>query len=208
MIGVLTIDLAIAVQCTAVQLLLQVREQSVLVETEAAAATAAAQVVATTQTAVNKQQAAIDKQMTAIEPAVLAAMTALDALDRKELGQCKVMSAPPTGVTDVLAAVLILLATGTGSTVPVDRISGRVKDKDRGWEGIKKHLLGNINSFLEQLHAFKVSFVWYFLCSEAVHVHASMRCSCHAVASCCLQMYARLHAYNCVPIDTLVLRLA
>jgi Microtubule-binding stalk of dynein motor len=206
MLGVLKLILLLL--CTTLQLLLQVREQSVLVDSEAAAATAAAQVVATTHTAVNKQQAAIDKHMAAIEPAVLAAMTALDALDRKELGQCKVMSAPPTGVTDVLAAVLILLASGTGSTVPVDRISGRVKDKDRGWEGSKKHLLGNINSFLEQLHTFKVSFVWYFLCSVAVHVHASMRSSCHAVDACCLQMYARLHAYSCVPIDTLVLRLA
>jgi dynein heavy chain, axonemal len=155
---------------TVVQQLLQVREQSVLVDTEAAAVTAAAQAVASTQTAVNKQQAAIDKQMAAIEPAVLAAMTALDALDRKELGQCKVMSAPPAGVTDVFAAVLILLASGSGSTVPVDRISGRVKDKDRGWEGVKKHLLGNINSFLEQLHAYKVSSCDAHLCHTGFRV--------------------------------------
>jgi len=87
------------------------------------------------------------------EPAVIAAMAALDTLNKKDLGNCKTMSKPPSGVDDVFAAVMVLLAA-VNPNIPVAK-NGKVKDKDRSWDSSKKFLLGNVNAFLDDLKTYK-----------------------------------------------------
>lgn len=53
----------------------------------------------------------------------------------------------------MFGAVIVLLAT-VNPAIPVGK-SGKVRDKDRGWENVKKILLGNINGFVDDLKAFK-----------------------------------------------------
>lgn len=43
------------------------------------------------------------------EPALMRAMSALDSLDKRDLGNCKTMAKPPQGVDDVFGAVMVLL---------------------------------------------------------------------------------------------------
>lgn len=44
----------------------------------------------------------------------------------------------------------MLLATLSDNVV-VSKQTGKVRDKDRTWDSVKKSLLGNINGFLEEL---------------------------------------------------------
>lgn len=44
----------------------------------------------------------------------------------------------------------MLLAT-LSDNVLVSKQTGKVRDKDRTWDSVKKSLLGNINGFLEEL---------------------------------------------------------
>lgn len=44
----------------------------------------------------------------------------------------------------------VLLATLSDNVV-VSKQTGKVRDKDRTWDSVKKSLLGNINGFLEEL---------------------------------------------------------
>lgn len=44
----------------------------------------------------------------------------------------------------------VLLAT-LSDNVMVSKQTGKVRDKDRTWDNVKKSLLGNINGFLEEL---------------------------------------------------------
>jgi len=94
-----------------------------------------------------------EADLLAAEPIVAAAVAALDTLDRKELGMCKTMAKPPPGVADIFSAVLVLLA-GVNPNIVVGK-NGKVKDKDRSWDAIKKALLGNINGFVDDLRTIK-----------------------------------------------------
>jgi dynein heavy chain len=87
------------------------------------------------------------------EPAVAAAMAALDTLDKKDLGTCKTMAKPPPGVGDVFSAVVVLLA-GVNNQVVVQK-NGKVRDKDRSWDAAKKALLNNVNGLVDELKDFK-----------------------------------------------------
>ncbi|CAM9207540.1 unnamed protein product [Chrysoparadoxa australica] len=127
-------------------------KEGVEVETERANGEAAK--VAIIQADVSQQQADAEKDLEKAEPAVIAAMSALDTLDKKELGQCKTMNVPPTGVGDIFIAVMVLMAN-VSPGVPVSKQSGKVRDKDRNWDSVKKSLLNNINGFLEELKGFK-----------------------------------------------------
>ena len=51
-----------------------------------------------------------ERDLEAAVPAVERAMEALNTLDKKDLGECRTMSTPPSGVGDVFAAVVVLLA--------------------------------------------------------------------------------------------------
>ena len=49
-----------------------------------------------------------------------------------------------------LESLQVLLATLSDNVV-VSKQTGKVRDKDRTWDSVKKSLLGNINGFLEEL---------------------------------------------------------
>jgi dynein heavy chain len=109
--------------------------------------------VAEIQIAVQSKAEDTANDLAKAEPALHAAMAALDSLDKKDLGQCKTMNKPPPGVDDIFGAVMVLLA-GVNPNIIVQK-SGRVRDKERTWEHSKKALLGNVNGFLEELKGFK-----------------------------------------------------
>ena len=85
------------------------------------------------------------------EPAVEAAMAALDSLDPKSLTECKGMIKPPGGVDDIFASTMILLA-GIYPAVQHKKL----KVKDRSWDAAKKQCLGNIKEYIEYLKEIKV----------------------------------------------------
>ena len=47
-------------------------------------------------------------------PAVARAMAALDTITKKDLGELKALKKPPSGIDDVLAAVMVLLSPPEG----------------------------------------------------------------------------------------------
>lgn len=63
--------------------------------------------------------------MAAVEPNVIAATSALDMIDKKDLGEFKSMNIPPPGVADVFAALMVLLAN-ISPGVPVSGQTGLV----------------------------------------------------------------------------------
>ena len=85
--------------------------------------------------------------MAKAEPAVEAAMAALNTLDKKDLGEAKTMAKPPAGVDDVFAATMVLLA-GVHPNVVIQK-NGKVKDMS--WDACKKQLLGSIPEYIEFL---------------------------------------------------------
>jgi dynein heavy chain len=105
------------------------------------------------QKEIGAQQADAEADLAKAEPAVVAAMSALDTLDKKDLGSCKTMSKPPPGVGDIFSAVAVLLA-GVNPAI-VTQKNGKVKDKDRSWDACKKSLLGNVNGLVDDLKGYK-----------------------------------------------------
>ena len=104
---------------------------------------------------VTDKQASTMADLAKAEPAVQAAVAALNTLNVKDLQSCKTMSTPPAGVDDVFGAVMNLLAgtpTSTGAHITVAK-SGKVKD--RSWGAAKKSLLGDVKGFIADLMAFK-----------------------------------------------------
>jgi dynein heavy chain len=102
---------------------------------------------------VSVKQADAEADLAKAEPAVMAAMAALDTLNKKDLGNCKTMAKPPAGVDDVFGAVMVLMA-GLHPNI-VTQKNGKVKEKDRAWDACKKALLGNINAFIDDLKNYK-----------------------------------------------------
>jgi dynein heavy chain len=107
-----------------------------IVEVETEKANVEAGKVAEIQADVQVKAESAEADLAKAEPAVAAAMAALDTLDKKDLGSCKTMSTPPSGVGDVFAAVMVLLA-GIHPKIKTNK-AGKVKDADRGWDGVKK----------------------------------------------------------------------
>lgn len=87
------------------------------------------------------------------DPLVDVASGALELISRQELGDLAVQLTPPEGVDDLFAAIIALLA-GKHPHIVVQK-SGRVKEKDKSWDSIRKTLLANINLFIEELKRFK-----------------------------------------------------
>lgn len=93
---------------------------------------------------VSKKQKDCEADLTKAEPALLAAQEALNTLNKANLTELKSFGSPPGAVTNVTAAVMVLLAP-----------AGKVP-KDRSWKAAK--VLSNRLKRLEGISvAFRVS---------------------------------------------------
>lgn len=128
-----------------------VAREKAVVEVETAKAQVEAEQVAKIQAEVSVKQRDTEADLAKAEPAVEAAMGALDTLDKKDLGMCKTMGTPPFGVDDVFAATMVLLA---GLYAPVVATKKGVV-KDRSWGAAKKQVLGNIPDYMQALKDIK-----------------------------------------------------
>jgi dynein heavy chain len=128
-----------------------VSKEKAIVEVETEKAQVKAKEVSVIQTEVMEKQRSTEEDLAKAEPAVEAAMAALNTLDKKDLGEAKTMAKPPAGVDDVFAATMILLAN-VHPNVVVQK-NGKVKDKS--WDACKKQLLGSIPEYIDYLKAIK-----------------------------------------------------
>ena len=55
-----------------------------------------------------------ERDLAAAIPAVAKAMAALDTITKKDLGELKALKKPPSGVDDVLSAVIVMLSPAEG----------------------------------------------------------------------------------------------
>ena len=92
-----------------------------------------------------------EEDLAKAEPAVEAAMEALNTLDQKDLSSCKGMLKPPPKLDEVFAATMCLLA-GIMPSVVITK-SGKVKDTS--WDAAKKQLMGNIKDYMTYLKDIK-----------------------------------------------------
>jgi len=83
-----------------------------------------------------------ERDLAAALPAVAKAMAALDTINKKDLGELKALKKPPSGIDDVMAAVMCLLSP-PGKLV-----------KDRSWQAAQKSMK-EIDKFIEALFGFK-----------------------------------------------------
>mmetsp|Transcript_16968 Transcript_16968/g.60259 ORF Transcript_16968/g.60259 Transcript_16968/m.60259 type:complete len:4617 (-) Transcript_16968:30-13880(-) len=128
-----------------------VSKEKQIVETETAKAEVEAREVSKVQTEVSEKQRSTSEDLAKAEPAVKAAMAALESLDAKSLAECKTMVKPPYGVEDVFVASMCLLA-GISPSVTHKNL----KIKERTWDAAKKQCLGNIKEYIEYLKMIKV----------------------------------------------------
>jgi dynein heavy chain len=128
-----------------------VSKEKAIVEVETAKAQVQEAEVAEIQAEVSAQQDFCSTKLAAAEPAVERAMAALDTLDKKDLSEAKGMLKPPSGVDDIFAATMYLLAT----LVPSIQVSKTGKPKDVSWDATKKQLLGNIGEYIDALKGLK-----------------------------------------------------
>ena len=128
-----------------------VSKEKAIVEVETAKAQLQATEVAQIQEEVSEKQRSTEEDLAKAEPMVEAAMAALNTLDKKDLGECKTMAKPPSGVDDVFAATMVLLAS-VHPNIVVQK-NGKVKDKS--WDACKKQLLGSIPEYIEFLKGIK-----------------------------------------------------
>jgi len=127
-----------------------------VVEEETAKANVIAEEAAKIAASAQSTQAEADGQLAAAEPAVAAAVAALETLNEKDLSSCKTMQQPPPGVDDVFYAVMVLLAKVEGSNVAVPtNKAGKVQDKHRTWGESKKALLSDVKGLLAELLTYK-----------------------------------------------------
>ncbi|XP_044152524.1 dynein axonemal heavy chain 9 [Bufo gargarizans] len=87
---------------------------------------------------VGKKQKDCETDLAKAEPALVAAQEALNTLNRNNLTELKSFGAPPSAVTNVTAAVMVLTAPG-----------GRIP-KDRSWKAARV-VMGKVDSFLDSL---------------------------------------------------------
>jgi dynein heavy chain, axonemal len=132
----------------------KVQAERVIVEQENNNAKIEAEKVEKIQAEVAAKQADASKDLEQAEPALMRAMSALESVDKKDLGNCKTMAKPPPGVEDIFSAVMVLLA-GINQNIIVQK-NGRVREKERTWDHSKRALLSNVNAFLDELKSFKL----------------------------------------------------
>uniref|UniRef100_A0A4W2DC87 Dynein axonemal heavy chain 11 n=1 Tax=Bos indicus x Bos taurus TaxID=30522 RepID=A0A4W2DC87_BOBOX len=105
---------------------------------EKAIADAEERKVTAIQTEVSQKQRECEADLLKAEPALVAATAALNTLNRVNLTELKAFPNPPNAVTNVTAAVMVLLAP-----------RGRVP-KDRSWKAAKV-FMGKVDDFLQAL---------------------------------------------------------
>ncbi|XP_077065347.1 dynein axonemal heavy chain 11 [Siphateles boraxobius] len=96
------------------------------------------QKVAAMQAEVSRRLRECERDLAKAEPALEAATTALQTLNKVNLTELKTFPNPPEGVINVAAAVMVLLAPG-----------GRIP-KDRGWKAARV-FMGKVDNFLQAL---------------------------------------------------------
>lgn len=108
------------------------------VQTEKAIADEEEKKVAIIAEEVLKKQKDCEEDLVKAEPALLAAQEALNTLNKANLTELKSFGSPPGAVTNVTAAVMVLLAP-----------NGKVQ-KDRSWKAAKI-TMAKVDAFLDQL---------------------------------------------------------
>ncbi|XP_031759446.1 dynein heavy chain 11, axonemal [Xenopus tropicalis] len=119
-------------------LITKIGRQTEKVSQEKATADAEEQKVASIQEEVSVKQKDCEEDLSKAEPALIAATAALDTLNKTNLTELKTFPNPPIAVTNVTAAVMVLLAP-----------KGRVP-KDRSWKAAKV-FMGKVDDFLQAL---------------------------------------------------------
>ncbi|XP_053322781.1 dynein axonemal heavy chain 11 [Spea bombifrons] len=119
-------------------LIAKIGRQTEKVSQEKNIADAEEQKVALIQEEVSVKQKDCEEDLTKAEPALIAATTALNTLNKMNLTELKTFPNPPLAVTNVTAAVMVLLAP-----------KGRVP-KDRSWKAAKV-FMGKVDDFLQAL---------------------------------------------------------
>ncbi|XP_038934021.1 dynein axonemal heavy chain 11 isoform X4 [Rattus norvegicus] len=112
--------------------------QTEKVSREKAIADAEERKVAAIQTEASQKQRECEADLLKAEPALVAATAALNTLNRVNLTELKTFPNPPNAVTNVTAAVMVLLAP-----------RGRVP-KDRSWKAARI-FMGKVDDFLQAL---------------------------------------------------------
>uniref|UniRef100_A0A7M4FBW4 Dynein axonemal heavy chain 11 n=1 Tax=Crocodylus porosus TaxID=8502 RepID=A0A7M4FBW4_CROPO len=112
--------------------------QTEKVSQEKAIADAEEQKVAAIQAEVSLKQRECEDDLRKAEPALVAATAALNTLNKVNLTELKAFPNPPIAVTNVTAAVMVLLAS-----------KGKVP-KDRSWKAAKV-FMGKVDDFLQAL---------------------------------------------------------
>ncbi|KAH0627401.1 hypothetical protein JD844_003041 [Phrynosoma platyrhinos] len=112
--------------------------QTEKVSKEKAIADAEEQKVVAIQTEVSQKQKECEDDLVKAEPALVAATAALNTLNKVNLSELKAFPNPPVAVTNVAAAVMVLLAS-----------KGKVP-KDRTWKAAKL-FMGKVDEFLQAL---------------------------------------------------------
>ncbi|XP_070187600.1 dynein beta chain, ciliary-like isoform X2 [Littorina saxatilis] len=88
---------------------------------------------------VSAKAADCERDLAKAEPALKAAEEALNTLNKGNLTELKSFGSPPPAVTNVTAAVMVLLAPG-----------GKVP-KDRSWKAAKASIMAKVDQFLDNL---------------------------------------------------------
>lgn len=88
---------------------------------------------------VDKKFRDCEEDLKKAQPALTAAMNALDTLNKNNLTEMKSFGAPPGAVTNVTAAVMVLLAPG-----------GKIP-KDRSWKAAKSTIMSKVDALLVNL---------------------------------------------------------
>ncbi|RXM27080.1 Dynein heavy chain 11, axonemal [Acipenser ruthenus] len=119
-------------------LIAKIGQQTEQLNQDKAIADAEEQRVAAIQAEVTKQQQESEEDLAKAEPALNAANAALNTLNRLNLTELRTFPNPPVIVTNVSAAVLVLLST-----------SGKIP-KDRSWKAAKIYM-SKVDDFLQAL---------------------------------------------------------
>uniref|UniRef100_A0A4W3HQF7 Dynein heavy chain 9, axonemal n=1 Tax=Callorhinchus milii TaxID=7868 RepID=A0A4W3HQF7_CALMI len=91
---------------------------------------------------VTQKQRDCEEDLAKAEPALVAAQDALNTLNKNNLTELKSFGSPPSAVSNVTAAVLVLMAPG-----------GKIP-KDRSWKAAKV-MMAKVDGFLDSLITFK-----------------------------------------------------
>ncbi|XP_063285477.1 dynein axonemal heavy chain 11-like [Pelobates fuscus] len=118
-------------------LIAKIGQQTEKVNQEKSIADAEERKIATIQAEITKQQQESSDDLAKAEPALQAANAALNTLNRLNLTELRTFPNPPAAVTNVTAAVLVLLSNGK---IP----------KDRSWKAAKV-LMSKVDEFLQNL---------------------------------------------------------